>query len=323
MNTKKLAITILLALILSTTVGILNQTYAQTTDPQKQKAETLTAILEDTNTKIVSAFNKLDEKNITAPEAQTAYNQGLAQANEATSLVTQEKYSEACNKAVEAMQNFEETLLLLEAALPFDATPITVAEAAIILRANITRRVEYVERLEKMADKAATAGYNTLVVEKQLEEIKQHLGNATRKLRALNLEGATEELCTAESLLDDLVEYVARLTNLVTESNTERYLQEAEVRVAIAKVNITLSATLTPETKEDALTALNNSEISLANARDLIDNSKVDDAIEELEEAKRWEEESDNTVSAVSVTPSVSITDASLTNTEAVDSKVR
>jgi tetratricopeptide (TPR) repeat protein len=321
LNTKKLAITILLALVLSTTVGILKQTFAQTKDPQKQKAETLINILENNNTSIVLAFSKLEEKNISVPEAQTAYNEGLAYANEAVSLMNQEKFSEACNKAVEAMQKFEETLQLIETVLPSDPTGIeATAEEAISLKANITRAVKYVQQLESLAEKAAKAGYNTLAIEKQLGEIKQHLENATQKLRALNLEGATEELNLAKTLVDELTEYVARLTNRVTATNSERYLQEAEVRVATAKTDIALSATLTPEAKEDALTALNNSEASLATARDLIDDSNVDDAIEELEEAKRWEEASDNAISAVAVTPSVSAANTSLTNTEAVDS---
>ena len=180
---------------------------------------------------------------------------------------------------------------------------IKFAEEAISLKANITRTIEHVERLEHLTTTAASAGYNTTAIEKLLEEAKQHLENATRELRAMNLEKAIEEFSIAQGLLDELKGYMNNLTNLVTESNTEQYLQEAKKRVSAAKANITQSVTLTPKAKEDAITALNNSEISLANARDQIEENNVDEAIEELEDAKKWEEESDRTISAVAATP--------------------
>ncbi len=287
-------------------------------DAQKQKAETLIKILDNDNISIALAFSRLDAQNITVPNAETAYNEGLAHAKEAVSLMNEEKFSEASIEAVEAMQNFEETLKILEDASPVEPTATEVtAEDVISLKANITRAIEHIERLENLTTKAATAGYNTSAIEKRLGEVKQHLETATRKLYARNIEGAAEELCVAKTLLDELTEPFAKLTNLVKTSNTEKYLQEAEIRVSVTKANITLSATLTPEAKEDAITALNNSEISLANAREFIENNNVDEAVGELEVAKKWEEESDRAIATVAATPtSVAPTDESLTRAE-------
>jgi len=322
---KKVAVTVLLALVLLTTFTFLNPTLALTTNTQKQKAETLLSILDNNNMSIMSAFSRLDSQNITVPQtAETPYNEGLAHAKEAVSFMNQENFSEASNEAVEAMQKFEETLRLLETVSPVEPTKTEVtAEETISLKANITRAVEHLERLENLTAKAASAGYNTAAIEKQLREVKKYLENATREVRAMNLEKAIEEFSIAKRLLDELKGYVDKLTNLVTESNTEQYLQEAEIRVSAAKMNITRSATLTPEAKEDAITALSKSEISLANARDQIKDNNVDEAIGELEEAKKWEEESDRAISAVAATPtlvasttdSISPTNESLTPT--------
>ena len=46
-------------------------------------------------------------------------------------------------------------------------------------------------------------------------------------------------------------------------------------------INNTAVNELTTEVKEEAITALNNSEINLANARDSIENNNVDEAIKE------------------------------------------
>jgi tetratricopeptide (TPR) repeat protein len=323
LNQKNVAIITILTLVLSMIFAVFNPTLALTNDEQKQKAETLLNILDNDNISIIEAFSKLDAQNITVPNAETTYNEGLAHAEEAFSLMNEENFSEASIKAVEAMQKFEETLRILENALAVEPTETEVtAEEAISLKANITRAIEYVERLENLTVKAVIAGYNTSAIENRLSEVKQHLENATRELSAMNLDGVAEELCIAKTLLDDLKEPFDKLTNLVKASNTEKYLEEAEIRVSETKANITVSATLTPEIKKDAITALNNSEANLANARDFIENNNVDEAIEELEEAKKWEEESNRAIASVAATPtSVVPTTESFTRAETTVSK--
>ena len=324
LNQKKVAIITLLTLVLSMTFTILNPTLALTNDDQKQKAEALLKILDNDNKSIIEAFSKLDTQNITVPKnAETAYNEGLAHAEEAFRLMNEENFSEASIEAVEAMQKFEDTLKILVDASPVEPTETEVtAEKAISLKANITRAIEYAERLENLTAKAATTGYNTTAIEKRLSEIKQHLENAARELYTLNLDGAAEELCIAKTLLDELKEPFARLTNLVKASNTEKYLEAAEIRVAATKANITASVALTPEIKEDAITALNNSETNLSNARDFIESNNVDEAIGELEEAKKWEEESTRAIASVAAIPtSVAPTTDSFTKAETTLSK--
>ena len=300
------------------TFTVLNPTLALTNDDPKQKAETLLKILDNDNTSIILAFSKLDAQNITVPNAETKYNEGLEHAEEAVRLMNEENFSEASIEAVEAMQKFEETLKILEDASPVEPTETEVtAEEAISLKANITRAIEHARRLENLTAKASTERYNTTAIEKTLSEIKQHLENATRELRTLNMDGAAQELIIAKTLLDELKQPFDRLTDLVKASNTEKYLEAAKIRVSATKANITLSATLTPEIKKDAITALNNSETNLANARDSIENNNVDEAIEELEEAKKWEEESNRAITSVAATPtSVAPTAESLTRAE-------
>jgi len=323
LNQKKVAVIVLLTLVLSMTFSVLNPTLALTNEDQKEKAETLLKILDNDNKSIVLAFSKLDAQNITVPNAETKYNEGLEHAEEAFTLMNEENFSEASIEAVEAMQKFEDTLKILENASPVEPTETEVtAEEAINLKANITRAIEHVRRLENLTAKAATAGYDTLAIEKRLTEVKQHLENAARELATMNLEGAAEELLIAKTLLDELKQPFDRLTNLVKASNTEKYLEEAEIRVSETKANITLSATLTPEIKKDAITALNNSETNLANARDSIENNNVDEAIGELEEAKKWEEESNRAITSVAATPtSVAPTTESFTRAETTVSK--
>jgi tetratricopeptide (TPR) repeat protein len=323
LNLKNVAIIVLLILVLSMTFSLLNPTMAQSNDVQRQKSETLIRILENDNASILLVFSRFETQNISVPQtAETAYNEGLAQAKNAVSFMNQENYDKANIEAVDAMQKFEDTLNLLEIVLPVEPTVAEVtAKAVILLKANMTRTLEQVERLENLTIKAGNAGYNTLKIENSLSEIKRlkrHLDNATRELSSRNLDGAIEELSLAKTLLGDLKEPFSSLTNFVTELNTATYLQKAEIRVSEVKTNITLSATLTSEAKEEAINALNKSELSLSNARDLLDDSNIDEAIEELEEAKKWEEESSRVIAAVAAIPtSVASTNESVSQTAA------
>jgi hypothetical protein len=324
LNTKKAAVIVLLALVLSATVLVLNPTLATTISRQQQKAETIIAILSNNNNTIVAAFSNFYAQNITAPEtAETAYNEGLAHVQEALRLINQEKFSEASVEAVEAMQKFEETLKILDSASPVEPTETEVAAEDIInLKANITRATEYAGRLENLTARAKTKGYNTTAVERKLSDVKRHLQNATRELNRLNLEGATDEFDNAKALLLELKALYDRLTNLVKTSNIEEYLVAAEERVSETKENITDDTNLTANAKEDAIGALNNSEASLASAKDAIRANKVDDAMTNLEDAKKWEEESKRAISAAAVTPNANeADDKSLTNAEVAASR--
>jgi hypothetical protein len=299
LKTENLVFTVLVVLVLSTTFTFLNPTIAQTSDAQKQKAQTLLTILSNNNLTITQAFSRLDSQNIPADDAKTVYNQGVAHALQSESLVNEEKFVEACKEAVVTMQIFEETLQLIENASPVEPTEAEVfAEQTISLKANITRAVEQANRLENLTQKAANAGYDTMVAEKRLREIGVHLQNALQEFRNSDLEASTEQLLIAKSFLEEFNDYINRLTANVTASNTEAYLNEAATRITEAKQNITLSASLTAASKEAAIAALNNSEVNLANARNKIAENNVDEAIEELEEAKKWEEESTRAITA-------------------------
>lgn len=305
MNQKKVAVIVFLTLVLSTTFLVLSPTLALTSANQQQKAETLLTILGNNNATIVDAFSNLDAQNITVPKtAETAYNEGLVQAEEVLRLINEEKYCEASIKAVEAMQKFGETLKLVDCVSPVEPDETELAAKDVIsLKVNITRALEYADRLENLTARAETKGYNTTAVERKLSEVKRYLQNATMELRTLNLVGAIEELSNAKALLIELKIVYDRLTSMVKTSNIETYLGVAEERVSKAKENITQSTSLTSEAKDDAIDALNNSEASLASARDAMKTNNVDDAIADIEDAKKWEEKSRLAITSATATP--------------------
>ena len=294
MKLKKVALVILSTFVLSLTLVILNPTFALTNEEQRAKAETLLNMLDMVNTNVVEDFSRLNIQNISVPpNAETKYNEGIIHRKEAISLMNTGNYAEASSEAVKALQNFKETIIILQAASPVEPTETeATAEKVINLRANITRSYEYVERLENLTEKARAAGYNTTKIDGTLSGVRNHLENATKKLDRLDLDGASEELRSTTTLLDEVKEYLDDLVNIVKIANTQRYLEETEKRINETKADVASSADLSLQNKINAITALNNSETSLANARELLEEDKIDEAIGELKEAKRWEDES-------------------------------
>lgn len=299
LNPKKVATIMLLTLVLAMALVYLNPTLAQSNQEQKQKAETLLNILGTVNASVTEAKDRLTNQNIPVPQAAiTSYNEGVAHAEEAANLMNTQHYAAASAEAVEAMQKFKDALLTLQDASPTEPTETeATAENVINLRANITRAYEYVERLENLTAKARTAGYNITAlatIDDKISLAKEHLENATDELDELNLDGATQQLQDTKIVLEELKNVYNRLVNSVKLANTRRYLEEIAVRITKTRDNVTNSAALSQQNKTNALSALDNSESSLEDAQNFIDENMVDDAIKELEEAKKWEDESRN-----------------------------
>jgi hypothetical protein len=320
---KKIAIVILLIFVLSLNFVILNPTLALTSEEQRTKAETLLIMLDTVNASVVEAFSRFNIQNISVPpNAETKYNEGVAHAEEAISLMKAENYREASSEAVKAMQNFKETLIILQAVSQVELTETeATAEKVINLRANVTRAYEHVERLENLTVKARAAGYNTTEIDNRLSVARNYLENATRKLDRLDLNGASEELRSAITLLGETKEYLDGLVNLVKITNTQRYLEETEKRINETKTDVASSTNLSLQNKTNAITALNNSETSLENARELLDENKVDEAIGELEEAKMWEDESRKYLSS-SITATSNQVESTVDSFSKIETKV-
>ena len=303
MNRIKLSIITLIVVFLVTIPIFLTPSSAQIAEQQKQKAETLLSILETNNKTISSELIKLDDQNISLGIMEDTFQLGLIQLREAQNLFNLEMYNESCNVAILALQNYETVLKEIENALSTEPTPTEIfANQIILIKANITRTYDFVLRLENLTNKIKIFGYKTDSIDRELLKIKGILKNATQNLRSLDIETAKENLITAKILLQNLNESISRLKNLVNEANTLTYLEDSETRISEIKTDINLSPSLTPEIKEEAITALNNSETNLENARELIEVKQVDDAIQKLEEAKKWEEESKRIIASVNET---------------------
>lgn len=317
-NLKKAALLILLAFAVSTTFAALSTTLALADDAQQQKAEAILGILEDNNTSILVAFSNLETQNIPVPStAETKYNEGLTYATEAADLLNAGNFSEAGTKAVEAMNLFKEVLVLLQDASQTEPSGTEVAAENITrLKATLTQAFRYIERMENMSAKANDAGYSTTVLDANISQARNHLEAALDYLNNRNYDAAREELGEAKALYVKLKGLLDRLTEAVKAANVKSYLQEAEDRLNETRDSILGSTDLSQEDRDDAIDALNTSSEYLDNAQDSLANSDLDEALADIEEAKKWEDTANNFIATVTAgTNSSDSTTNSLTAT--------
>ena len=87
-------------------------------------------------------------------------------------------------------------------------------------------------------------------------------------------------------------------------------------RINATRDSILNSADLSTQVRDDAIAALNTSESYLDDAQESLDNSNPDEAVSDIEEAKKWEDEANNAIASVTAgTNSSDSTNDSLTST--------
>ena len=224
---------------------------AQTSDIQRQKALTLISILINNNSTITSTLHNLDSESIQFSEAETVYNEGLFYFIQATNLFNEEKFSEACTEAVVAMQKFKETLQLIENSGTIESVEsVILAQEIINLKANISRTVEHVARLENLTQKAAKAGFDIVALDKKILEVKQYLKNVLGELCNSNLKGATEQLSIARTYLAEFDDMGGDSPEMVAGD-----VQDAKMQELIHMMTTSRKELDTPESVADAIVA--------------------------------------------------------------------
>jgi phosphoribosylanthranilate isomerase len=282
-------------------LAYLNMTWAQANRDEDLVAETLLSILDEVDDRVLEAFEQLGTNGISVPEeARTSYQYGLVLANEAIKLFKDGNSREASEKATEALQEFKKALMVAQEALQEEpsGTEIT-AEKALILRDSLSRIWEHMRRLENMAELVAAEGYDSTIMGVTIKETKRILEEATNKLETGDLDGTANDLDIARVLVLESEEQLRRLTEDMKADRIQAYMTETEKRISDLKEEVdSLSNQLPTQIKDASLTALNEAEDSIQNAKDLLEKEMINESIDELTEAKEKEEEAINLISS-------------------------
>jgi len=292
---KQLALLTVLMFVFSMVAVPTNISLAQKAERPdgKVKTEILLNILEKAKERVSDIFKKLEERGITIPEeAKTNYETGLSMVEEAVKLRDEGKHREASEKAIEAMQMFKEAVKVVHEIAP--GKPVeaeVVAEKAMGLRVAINRTYSFAERLEGLADKAESEGYNVTVVREEINETRTHLENALTALEDGDVDTAAKELAIARKTIGQAMGKFHKITKAFKAKMAEKFLEKAEERITELKERIK-ALPIPPFTKAKILRTLGMAEENIKRAKGLIKVKNFKDAINQLERFREKEEES-------------------------------
>ena len=272
----------MLALVLASTNAAI-----QNTDGQADKTEALFSLVQGANATVVNIFNQFKaEGKIIPASSLKQYNQALVLAEEARSLYQEGKYSEADTKVIEALQNLKAALRIVYMTYPEQPTETEInLERAVLLKSSISRYMEQLQLVENQTQLAAEMGYNTTKTDAEIQAIKSLLDGALNDIDQKRFDSALDSLAEAKVLADRLLTFLRSFADNLQIQRIEIYINNTETRLDTIRDNaISLS-------NMDSLTALDDAEASLSNAKEYLENQMINDALGELAVSKLYEEE--------------------------------
>ncbi len=290
--------------------------YAQGPESKHLTAEALILIMEDVDRRVLEAFEELEARGISLPDAaEKKYYAGLSLANSSASLLEDGNPGEASKKAVEALQSYKEALMIAQDALGDGPSwPTTVAERHLTLRDSISRAYEYSWRLENLTKLVKAEGFNTTMIETKIVEAKRILGDAVSKLKVGYFDQVVEDLVTVRALLLQSSEQLRRLAEERKIQKIEVFLGTTQERLTdLRETVVSLSSSLSPEIKNASLTALNEAEVDLQQAEIFLEKGMINETIDELSNAREKEEETINLLKSTGVVADTSQSAENLT----------
>jgi tetratricopeptide (TPR) repeat protein len=278
----------------------------QQTQAASDKAHYLFLLLQESNSTVTEIFRQFQAKGKTIPQTSlNEYDQALALAEQARSLLEAGNYSEASSKIIQALQKLRETLRILYTVAPEQPTEAEVnVEKAAQLRSSINRYQEQLERIKNLTRFAAAVGYNTTALEDEIQTMSSILVRALGNVDQRRFEAAVADLAEVEKLGERLL---SALSNIASDLKIQRiatYINETETRLAAIRAKAeSLSNTA-------SLAALNSAEVSLDNAKEYLESQRINDTLSELANSKVSEEKAVEylkpTASSVNSTPTSS-----------------
>lgn len=284
---KLLVILLLIVVTLLTLVLASSSASVQQATATSDKTKDLFFFFQKANATVTEIFHTFIADGKKIPQASlNEHDQAILLANEAQSLMNAGNYSEANSKVIQALQKLKEALRIVYVELPEQPTEAEAAlERFAQLKSSVNRYCEQLERIENITHLAATAGYNTTLLESKIQTVKALLDNALANVDKKHFEAASNNLAEAKALIDRVVEALKEFAANLKIQRIETYINQTQERLdAIRETAESLS-------NEASLAALNNAETSLDNAKEYLEEQRINETLSELATSKASEEE--------------------------------
>ncbi len=278
---------ILTLIVVTLSAFILASTQASLQQTTSEKTQDLFSLFQNANATVSKVLSQLEADDKTVPQASlNEYNQALVLAGESETLLQTGNYSEANEKIIQALQKLKKTLTIVDSAIPEQPTETEISlQRTVQLRSSINRYREQLERIENLTRLAASVGYNTTILEERIQTIKNLLNMAANNLEQKRFEAAAQNLAEAKNISDRI---------LIAVNNFAADLRIQRIAAYIAKTQERLDAireTAEAFSNEASLAAVDNAEASLNNAKEYLEEQRINETLNELANSRASEDE--------------------------------
>ena len=273
----------------------------------ENKTEFLFSLIKNVNTTIAETYDRLELNATSIPEdSLSAYNQALLLADDAANHMATGNFSEANNKALQALQQFKEALRIVYETVPETPTEAQITlERTIALQSAIDRAYLQLQQLENLTSFAAATGYNTTVLEAKIDTAKDWLTNASLNLKQESYRSALNSTEAAKALIEKLLTRVNNFAATLKIQRLDTYMAQTEARLAALRTEAITTQNVA------SLSALNSADASLADAKEYLENQQINETLNALVTSKTNEEKAAEYLrpaASVSNTPPASTT---------------
>jgi hypothetical protein len=318
--------TITAVIILSVIVAGLLLPKIQALEPAeeelKNKAAFLISTFNNSNASVTQTISTLRERGIEIPQSSImAFREAQVLADQSVIKNQEEKFSEATNLAVQALQKLKDALSII-----YRTTNVTQTEQeintqlTINLRNTIDRNYETLQRLENMTNSTATHGTNVTAITQKIGTIKANLEAATSSLNQGNISQAENETNQVETLIDELTVYFDSLAVSFKLERVAAYINNTEQRLSSLKQELnSVSNQLSSTAQTEASAAITQAENSLTKAKQFLNSQQVNQTIDELAKVQENEQTVTDRINAVAPTPTPTATLSTRSNTASLN----
>ena len=255
------------------------------------KSEEILKILEISKIQIETILNKLKEESASIPEtSRDKFKEGITLSNEAIQLREQGNFEKANEKAIEAMEKYEDALQIAdEGLLPDSLEEEEVAQKAIGLENAIDRAYYFADKIDDLALKVEGEGHSITTIKENIENAETHLETAKAFLESGEIDEAARELAKARGILGRSMGGIHKISKDIKGKKTDNFLKQSEKRLSKLEEKIEKSLSNVPsEDKIEVVAALQHARNRILEIKERIESGEVDKAVEDLVEFKNY-----------------------------------
>ena len=285
---KALVIIIMVAFSTFSLSGIL---VAQPVSEAKKQSECLLLILEKLDITSTARLVQLKAENNTSfAIAEEKYNAARVKQNEAAVFIADSKFDEAVLKELEAMHTYNEILAIGDENL--GGAPMATTERLVLLRVQLERLIEQLNRLECFADRVVQQGYNATILQGEVEKAQHTAANASLLISRLNETEAVAKIDALEARLKLLKVLEKALTTSINVARITTYVQQSTLRLESLRKNITSLSAVTASVQNESLTILEQAKSTLEAANSSLQERNINQTVSLLQKSKVEEQTS-------------------------------